>query len=283
MYALGCLSFLVVGAGCAHGENAADRQIAALREEVAKVQAERDRLEQRANQLEIAAADGRGTSVGGDNAAATPGTAGVSTPNLRVVHLTPGGAGPSPDQTAAGAGDEPEADDGAPRPTIRIIGNGADPRGKKRPGVIPTDEAGGDPAQRPSATDPDAKRAYETALGLFNSGKYDAALEAFAAFLVKWPDHPNADNATYWRGEVYFAKSDFSRAADQFEGVVVRFPTGNKVPDALLKLGICQQRLGNPQKAKSYFDKLAREFPRSEAARRIPQGGNVQVRPEEKR
>ena len=281
MFALGCLSFLVVGAGCAHGENAADRQIAQLREEVTRVAAERDKFEQRANQLELAAADGQGAGIG--NTATSPGTGGVSTPNLRVVHLTPGGAEPAPDQTAAGVGDEPEADDGTPRPTIRIVGNGADPRGKKRPGVIPTDEATSDGMQRPSAADPDAKRAYETALGLFNSGKYDAALEAFAAFLVKWPDHPNADNATYWRGEVYFAKSDFARAADQFEGVVIRFPTGNKVPDALLKLGICQQKLGNPQKAKSYFDKLAREFPRSEAARRIPQGGNVQVRPEEKR
>jgi len=119
---------------------------------------------------------------------------------------------------------------------------------------------------------------------LLGQRKYNDALEQFAAFLVKWPDHPFADNATYWRGEAYFAQSDYAHAAEQFEGVVVRFPNGNKVPDALLKLGICQQRLNNPEKAKSYFDKLVREFPKSDAARRIPQGGGgAQVRPEEKK
>ena len=96
------------------------------------------------------------------------------------------------------------------------------------------------------------------------------ALEAFAAFLVKWPDHPNADNAMYWRGESYYAKGEYARAAEEFEGATLRFPLGNKVPDCLLKLGLCQRKLGNEEKAKAYFERLAREFPRSEAARRLP-------------
>jgi tol-pal system protein YbgF len=268
--------FLFVGsAGCAHGEGIADKQIAELREDLVKVQAERDRYEQRVNQLELAA-QGRGDGSGGPVGAGTPP---VATPNLKVVHLAPGGAD-SPDSTAAGAADEPDGDDGTPRPTIRIVGNGADPRGKHQTGLTVTDDQ---QQQRPSAADPDAKRAYDHALQLLGQRKFNEALEAFAAFLVKWPDHPYADNATYWRGEAYFAQSDFAHAAEQFEGVVVRFPQGNKVPDALLKLGICQQKLNNPEKAKSYFDKLVREFPKSEAARRIPQGGNVQVRPEEKK
>jgi tol-pal system protein YbgF len=87
---------------------------------------------------------------------------------------------------------------------------------------------------------------------------------------VKWPDHPYADNAMYWRGECYFAKGDYLHAAEQFEGVVTRFPAGNKAPDALLKLGITQQKLGNPLKAKEYFDRLAQTYPQSAAARHIP-------------
>jgi tol-pal system protein YbgF len=270
---LGCAASLSLGAGCAHSESAADRQVADLREEIAKVIAERDRYEQRANQLELAAA-GRPQPA----ASAAPG--GVATPDLRVVVLTPGGA-EQPESSAAGAADEPDNDDGTPRPTIRIVGNGAEPRGRNRPtGVTVTDD---EKPQVPSATDPEARRAYDRALMLLSSRRYNEALEAFAAFLVKWPDHPNADNATYWRGEAYYAQGDWAHAAEQFEGVVVRFPSGNKVPDSLLKLGLCQQRLNNPEKAKSYFDKLVREFPKSEAARHVPRGGDVQVRPEEKR
>ena len=88
--------------------------------------------------------------------------------------------------------------------------------------------------------------------------------------MLRYPDHPYAANAMYWRGESYFAQGDYVRAVEQFEGVVARFPLGGKTPDALLKLGICQQKLKNPQKAQTYFDKLTREWPRSDAARRIP-------------
>ena len=123
---------------------------------------------------------------------------------------------------------------------------------------------------QPSAFDAEARRAYDSALGLVNAHQFDRALDALAAFLVKWPDHPNADNAMYWRGECYFAKGEYAHAAEEFEGTIARFPFGNKVPDALLKLGLCHQKLGNAPKAKAYFDRLQRDFPRSEAARRVP-------------
>jgi len=74
----------------------------------------------------------------------------------------------------------------------------------------------------------------------------------------------------YWRGECYFAKGDYLHASEQFEGTVTRFPAGNKAPDALLKLGMSHQKLGNPAKAKECFDRLAHAYPQSEAARHIP-------------
>ena len=123
---------------------------------------------------------------------------------------------------------------------------------------------------QPSALDPEARKAYDAALALVNGKQYTQALDAFAAFLLRYPDHPYAANAMYWRGEAYFAQGEYVRAVEQFEGVVARFPLGGKTPDALLKLGICQQKLQNPQKAQGYFEKLAREWPRSDAARRIP-------------
>jgi TolA-binding protein len=74
----------------------------------------------------------------------------------------------------------------------------------------------------------------------------------------------------YWRGECYFAKGDYTHAAEQFEGVLRRFPAGDKAPDALLRLGMAHDKLGHAAKAKECFDRLAQQFPDSEAARRIP-------------
>jgi tol-pal system protein YbgF len=157
-----------------------------------------------------------------------------------------------------------DTEDPTPRPTIRVIGSGR--RGDTQSAI---DDGTAD-GPRPTALDPNAKRDYEAALSLVNRKLYDDALEALAAFLVKYPDHPYADNALFWRGEAYFAKGDFLRASEQFEGVVTRYPAGNKAPDALLKLGICRQKLGDPVKAKEYFDRLAQTYPQSDAARRIP-------------
>jgi TolA-binding protein len=52
--------------------------------------------------------------------------------------------------------------------------------------------------------------------------------------------------------------------------VVTRFPAGNKAPDALLQLGVCRQKLGDPAAAKEAFDRLTQQYAQSDAARRIP-------------
>jgi tol-pal system protein YbgF len=128
---------------------------------------------------------------------------------------------------------------------------------------------------RGGPVDEDAKKAYDAALALVNSKHYSEALEALAGFLVRWPDHPNADNAMYWRGQCYFAQGDYQNAAQELSGLLARFPAGNKAPDALLKLGLSEQRLGDAASARQSFDRLRRDFPRTDAARRIPAGAQT--------
>jgi tol-pal system protein YbgF len=280
---------LALATGCSRGESARERQIAQLRDELTRVQADHDRFEQRLNKLEIESADDRALET--TRPPARSGAAPVATPsNLRVVRLSPDGPDPAPEPAPTAlagngrSGDDP--DDSTPRPSIRVQGtsapryaHGVRPADRVEQTLPPEDAtaaapslryAGSDKSARVAALDPDARRAYDAALALVTAKRYPQALDAFAAFLIKWPDHPNADNAMYWRGESYFAQGELARAAEQFEGLIARFPLGNKVPDSILKLGICQQRLGNPQIAKTHFDRLLREYPRSEAARRVP-------------
>jgi tol-pal system protein YbgF len=251
------------GAGCAR--TAEERHLDDMREEIERIQVDRDRADQDA----LRQAAGGAEAVEGSPRVGSPG----QTPSSDVRAI-----GNPPEASE----DDPDTDDKTPRPSIRVSGSSRGGRYGGRedqvqqtmpedtPGREVAQDPSGAPASRPSALDPQAKRAYDAAIGLVNARQYDKALDALAAFLVKWPDHPYADNAMYWRGECYFAKGDYARAAEQFEGTVNRFPAGNKVPDALLKLGMCQQRLGNPAKAKAWFDRLSAQFPQSEAAHRIP-------------
>ncbi len=264
--------------GCAH-ETAEERQLAELSRGVEKDQSFVDRSEPRINERE--------------NLAKVPAIS-DSVPSRGGSPARYGeGFAPNPDPTETGAlnGDDPN--DTTPRPVIRIVG--VRPARRGAPGIdhidetLPDEPSNGGQAGPPiranappsSALNPEAKRSYDAALALVNGHQYDQALDAFAAFLVRWPDHPNADNAMYWRGECYYAKGEFARAAEEFEGATVRFPLGNKVPDCLLKLGLCQQKLGNQEKAKTYFDRLSQEFPRSEAARRIQDGRTKSAGPQE--
>ncbi len=126
------------------------------------------------------------------------------------------------------------------------------------------------PAAPPAAVDPNAKQELEHGLALLHANALDQALTAFSAFLARWPDQPGAEPALYGSGECYFAKGELVAAADAFGTAIRRFPHGARVPDGLLRLGECAERLGRTDAAKTYFDRLALEFPNSDAVRRIP-------------
>jgi tol-pal system protein YbgF len=257
---LAALAFLVPF-GCAH--NAEERQLDAMRDEIDNVRQSRDRAD-----------EGTGAREAPEPPAVVPqayASANTVVPAPVVVQLGKDGDEAS-DETAEGA----DPQDTTPRPTIRVFGGF---RGTERKGGRGEDHieqsldegtAPAGTAARSNPLDPDAKRAYDAAISLVNARHYDEALDAFAAFLVKWPDHPYANNAMYWRGECYFARGDYQHAAEQFDGVIKRFPAGSKVPDALLKLGLSHQKLGNTAKAKECFDRLARQYGATDAAHHIP-------------
>jgi tol-pal system protein YbgF len=239
--------------GCAR--TAEERQLDAMRADIDRIQDDRDRADQRSlgpGERDVPSAPSAPSPAA---AAAAPTPAGPGDP---VVHL-----GRSADEVAA-ADDYADPDDTAPRPRIRVLGS---PRA--RGGEVESVDDGTPSGSSPSL-DPEAKRSYDAAMAMVSAKQYDRALDALAAFLVKWPDHPYADHAMYWRGECYFARAEYPRAAEQFEGVVARFPAGAKAPDALLKLGMTRQHLGDAAGARSSFDRLAREYPQADAARRIP-------------
>jgi tol-pal system protein YbgF len=245
--------FCVVLGGCAR--DAEERQLDEMRATIDEVVSDRDRAE-----ADMTAASIADTHIA--SAAERQPAPALAPPES--VHLDDG-------EGALEMLDSPDTEDPSPRPTLRIFGSSPiDRSGWHDDQVEASGADDGAALARPSALDPEAKPAYEAALALVSARQYDRALDALAAFLVRYPDHPYADNAMYWRGECYFAEGDYLHASEQFEGTVTRFPTGNKAPDALLKLGMSHQKMGDPARAKECFDRLAQTYPRSEAARHIP-------------
>jgi tol-pal system protein YbgF len=114
--------------------------------------------------------------------------------------------------------------------------------------------------------DGDAGADYRAAVELVKSGKQEEAVAALHAFLVKYPRHDYADNAQYWLGESFYAQKDFAHALAEFRTVIETYPRGNKVPDALLKVGYCYQALGQTDKAHAVLAQVVNLYPKSEPA-----------------
>ena len=113
----------------------------------------------------------------------------------------------------------------------------------------------------------DAMTLYQDSYALIEKKHYEEAITGFTQFIEQYPDHGYADNAMYWMGEAYYDRGLWTKALQTFQDVIQSFPLGNKVPDAMLKLGLCHQQLKNFRQAREVLQQVADIYPKSDVAR----------------
>lgn len=247
---------------CVGESQATKKHLSDLREALTELQNSHDRLEERVVALELRA---RAEEHKKQAAAAAPAAAAPPDhPKLAVVKLAPGDpqgdAGVQPDAIDVPPVDPPPETDDGPRPVLTASGH--------HEGHIEERHVSWLRAKRAAEAD----KQYKAALALVRKKQYGPALKALAVFVKRHPDHPYADNALYWSGECYCAEGKYEQAAKEFRELTQRYPVGNKVPDALLKLGMTEAHLGSEREARASFALLSQNYPRAAAAQRIPQG-----------
>jgi len=117
-----------------------------------------------------------------------------------------------------------------------------------------------------SASD-DPVKLYRAALDELKAGRHDVAAQRLRELVKRFPRHDYADNAQYWLGECFYDRKRYAEAAVEFQKVVTVYPTGNKAPDALLKLGLSAVGMGDPQKGAEVLRSVPSAYPGSDAAR----------------
>ncbi|MBO6937330.1 MAG: tol-pal system protein YbgF [Deltaproteobacteria bacterium] len=128
------------------------------------------------------------------------------------------------------------------------------------------------PAERPTVDS--GREAYERALGLFRERKVAEAARELRRMLSSYPGHTLASRARYWLAESLYIQRRYDDARRTFEDYVQGAPGAAKVPDALLKIGLCHQRSGNDAAASRVFARLRSEHPNSVAARTAAGSGS---------
>jgi tol-pal system protein YbgF len=108
---------------------------------------------------------------------------------------------------------------------------------------------------------------YRIAYDRLRAGHFAEAEQDLREFVRRFPRHDYADNAQYWLGETFYARKTYNEAAAAFRAVVERWPSGNKAPDALLKLGYSLLMMGDRDKGRGVLTQVVDHYPRTDAAR----------------
>ena len=118
-------------------------------------------------------------------------------------------------------------------------------------------------AKTPSSED----EVYRSAKQAFDQGDSEAARQGFQAFIKRYPQSKNADNAQFWIGEIYYRDKWYEKAILEYQNVIENYPKGNKVPAALLKQGLAFSNIGDKANAKLILEELSRKYPKSNEAK----------------
>ena len=81
-----------------------------------------------------------------------------------------------------------------------------------------------------------------------------------------YPEGDLTVNAYYWLGEVYLAKPQLEQARQAFTIVATRYSDHRKAPDAVYKLGVTLDRLGEKDEARRRMTSVVEQYPDSGAA-----------------
>ncbi|MCS6912873.1 MAG: tol-pal system protein YbgF [Myxococcales bacterium] len=120
----------------------------------------------------------------------------------------------------------------------------------------------------PASASPEEPMAlYRIGYEHLRGGRYAEAERDLREFVRRFPRHDYADNAQYWLAESFYARKGYKEAASSFRAVVERWPSGNKAPDALLKLGFCLLILGDQERGRAVLSQVTQHYPGTEAAR----------------
>jgi tol-pal system protein YbgF len=123
---------------------------------------------------------------------------------------------------------------------------------------VPFDVGGADPAG--------ADGTYQAAIAQLNRGSLGTARRAFESFLVDYPDHRLAPSARFFLGDVFEQENQLDDATEAFLRIPELYPTDDRVPQALYRVGAIYALKENVAEAVRYLETVVNTYPDSGAA-----------------
>jgi TolA-binding protein len=116
----------------------------------------------------------------------------------------------------------------------------------------------------PDATQLDGE--FTQGLEALRTGNLGGGVERMQRFAEAHPKDPRADDALYLAAVGELGQDEPARAAKLLEQVIQRYPAGDVVQQAMLKLAECRVRLKQPAEARALLARVMTTFPGTPAA-----------------
>ncbi|MFQ5470418.1 MAG: tol-pal system protein YbgF [Gammaproteobacteria bacterium] len=140
--------------------------------------------------------------------------------------------------------------------------------------TLPTDglpsssSTGTAPGQTGAPVNPlEEQNAYESALNILQSGRFDEGIKEFQNYLARYPEGDYAGNAHFWLGQANFITRRYPAAIEHFNVVITSHPNSAKIPESMQKIGFCFYELKKWQKAKEVLSDVVTKYPKTTAAK----------------
>jgi len=117
------------------------------------------------------------------------------------------------------------------------------------------------------AVDHDEQAAYDSAMSQFRSNDFRSSINAFNAFVSRYPQSVYTPVAQFWLGSSYYAVKDFPAAIAAQQSLIERFPDSPRIPDALLNIAASQSELNDRKNARATLTRITKDYPSSDAAK----------------
>lgn len=109
----------------------------------------------------------------------------------------------------------------------------------------------------------EADAMYNAAMEQYNRNLMVAARTGFNDFLATYPNDQLAPRAHYFLADILERENRVREAIDQFLRIPELFPTDEKVPDALYRVGVIHLDLGETDEARTFFRRVVNSYPDS--------------------
>ena len=121
--------------------------------------------------------------------------------------------------------------------------------------------AGSPNALAPPPTN-DPHQQYNAAMALLAKAQYSEASASFQAIVDANPDSDLAPQANYWIGDIAYVQKDYQGAARAFALEIKKYPTSDRAPESMLKLGQTLIAMGKKDEGCTTLGAIKDKFPK---------------------